>query len=174
VKTAQSVNFAYDPRADRIELYACYEESAGVTRVELTRRYLSRFLPSVSARVSEQGLTPLRPGTIAPSVQHNRETAAREHRMAQQIPLRKKQVRRSQLNDLGFLAHTISLKSNGGGLLLTIASESKDRQVYLQMTVLELHRFIDQLTALAAKAEWGLADPWARVKSEDYRPGMAH
>ena len=174
MKTAESINFAYDAKTDRIALYACYRGATGITRVELTRRFLSHFLPSISTRVSERGLTPLRAGNIAPDVQHNRATAAREHKIAQRIPLRKKQVKRSQLDDKGFLAHIIAMKTNAKGLLLTIGNETKDRQVCLQMTELELHRFIDQLTVVAAKAEWGLADPWVLAKSASYRPGLAH
>ena len=174
MKTAESINFTYDAKTDRIALYACYKGTTGVTRVELTRRFLSHFLPSISTRVSDQGLTPLRAGKIAPDVQHNRATAAREHKIAQRIPLTKKQVKRSQLDDNGFLAHIIALKTNAKGLLLTIGNESKDRQVHLQMTELELHRFIDQLTVIAAKADWGLADPWASAASTSYQPSLAH
>jgi hypothetical protein len=174
MNTAESINFAYDAKTDRIQLYACYKDTDGVTRVELTRRFLSRFLPSISSLVSEQGLTPQRAGKIAPDVQHNRATAAREHKLAQRIPLGKKQVKRSQLDDEGFLAHIIAMKPNAKGLLLTLGNEAKDRQVYLQMTELELHRFIDQLTVIAGKAEWGLADPWVLAKSAAYQPSLAH
>ena len=142
MRTAESINFAYDATTDRIHLYACFKDTAGITRVELTRRFLSRFLPSISSRLSEQGLTPLRAGKIAPAVEHNRATAAREHKIAQRIPVRKKQVKRSQVDDQGFLAHIIAMKANANGLLLTIGNESKDRQVCLQMTELELHRLL--------------------------------
>lgn len=174
MKTAESINFAYDARNDRIQLYACYKETDRVTRVELTRRFLSRFLPSISSRLSEQGVTSVPAGKIAPAVQHSRASAARDHKMAQQIPIRKKQVKQSQLDDQGFLAHIIALKANSRGLLLTIGNEQQDRKIYLQMTELELHRFIDQLTVIATSAEWGLTDPWAAVKSSNYRPGLAH
>lgn len=175
MKVVESVNFAYDGKTDRIHLYACFKESATVTRVELTRRFLAQFLPSVSARVADGSVAPVRAGKIAPSAAHNRATAAREHTIARQIPLRKKQLKQSQLDDQGFLALFITIKTRGeGNILLVLTNEAKDREVGLQMSVLELHRFIDQLITLAAQAEWGLPDPWATVKSASYQPGLAH
>jgi hypothetical protein len=170
----ESINFRYDERADRIQLYACYEGTDRAREITLTRRFLSRFLPGISGRIAERGIAPVREGRIAPPVQANRETAAREHRLSQRIPVRDRQLKRSQLDGEGFLVHAVSMKSNDQGVRLTFSDESGDRKVVLQMTALELHRFIDQLTALAGKAEWGLADPWAVIKSENYHPGVAH
>lgn len=174
MKLAQSINFAYDPKSDRIQLYACFKDGDKVTRVELTRRFLSLFLPSISSRLSEQGVASLPAGKMATSVQLNRSAAAKDHKMAQQIPIGKKQVMQSQLDNEGFLTHFISLKANARGVRLTVSNEAQDRHIYLQMTELELHRFIDQLTVTAAKAEWDLADPWAAIKSASYQPQLSH
>ena len=42
MKVVESVNFAYDGKTDRIHLYACFKESATVTRVEPNRYNASK------------------------------------------------------------------------------------------------------------------------------------